>query len=915
MPAAHDTPQDDTGIGAGIVNVPVSPSKVDKVDFEEPTLPLNTPSAALSSPALPVLKRSTLVSIALVLGGLIVLANILNSTLMYDDGYLLKFFRLSLDRAGLWRTVPFVFFNLDIAPREYRLYGLSRLIHLLLWSFFGTHAWAYGGVIGTAQAASAWGIYRMLRRFHADAIQSGAVAIAWGFSFFANTTCFHHYSYLILPYDITIGCALILQKNHDQPKRWLWRLLAAAVCVAIAWTGEAHLLAAMAILVLVAAATPSAQTARQRWIDAAIPLAVIPAAASLHRWVWSKLVPVPADHPRYVFVMPSRQQFVERSAEFLASLYKGAAVQIQAIFTFAGPWIFVVGALLALCALSYLWYRPGQLRDWWTSGERRNCGIVLSVPMVPILLASLAVLWALSVFTGQISPVMPRRYGYVPYSLMTVVVLVFLTDPWMRRRVGMIPALVACGAAVYPWVVLQLACLPVVRSQDGRVWAAARTAMAGKVDPCVLFIDAWDHPDMPGFQLGAGTPGLRGSEFPEIFESPLMGYWWESQYADMVLGARYVGYRAVPEGPGRVRLYGNGLLMEESALIPTASLVVMADLGLNPPRQDAGVGHIVSLTTWDAFQSSVAAHPVAVESGWNGLLDLTPSEQSIIGLGEESGPSGGLLPDKRFSDPPHENGVIENYGLESGADNVFPAPSQQRPEPLAYFLSNRHGTFTYRLDFKDPRPKWVILDVLELWHLNAGERLMKVEAALDGRWFLVGMIDPAAEAGRMPLRIKFPVAGVKSFQIRLSKALNESDIPFLNGIRVVPMTDDWPHRVRPDLGFGPPSIAVDIQSGAVVSGAVTIGGWALDNASGVGTLIRSVQVLVDGVPAGNATYGLPRPDVCAGFPERPGCPNVGFNYQLNTAPLKKGPHQIAISATDSDPTPHTETATLLLTVR
>jgi len=31
-----------------------------------------------------------------------------------------------------------------------------------------------------------------------------------------------------------------------------------------------------------------------------------------------------------------------------------------------------------------------------------------------------------------------------------------------------------------------------------------------------------------------------------------------------------------------------------------------------------------------------------------------------------------------------------------------------------------------------------------------------------------------------------------------------------------------------------------------------------------------------------------RPDVCVAFPGRPGCPNVGFTYQLNTALLTAG---------------------------
>jgi len=54
---------------------------------------------------------------------------------------------------------------------------------------------------------------------------------------------------------------------------------------------------------------------------------------------------------------------------------------------------------------------------------------------------------------------------------------------------------------------------------------------------------------------------------------------------------------------------------------------------------------------------------------------------------------------------------------------------------------------------------------------------------------------------------------------------------------------------------------------------------------------------------GTATYGPSRPDVCAVYPRRSGCPNVGFSYSLNTSALSVGAHIIAVTATDSDGSP------------
>jgi hypothetical protein len=90
-------------------------------------------------------------------------------------------------------------------------------------------------------------------------------------------------------------------------------------------------------------------------------------------------------------------------------------------------------------------------------------------------------------------------------------------------------------------------------------------------------------------------------------------------------------------------------------------------------------------------------------------------------------------------------------------------------------------------------------------------------------------------------------------------------------------------------------ITVDLPSPtAFYSGAVFINGWAIDDASP----IASVSIAVDGVPqTPNPTYGASRPDVCAVYPGRSGCPNVGWGVSLDTTLFSNGTHTLAVTAT------------------
>lgn len=82
-------------------------------------------------------------------------------------------------------------------------------------------------------------------------------------------------------------------------------------------------------------------------------------------------------------------------------------------------------------------------------------------------------------------------------------------------------------------------------------------------------------------------------------------------------------------------------------------------------------------------------------------------------------------------------------------------------------------------------------------------------------------------------------------------------------------------------------------SGELTYGVTPVYGWTLD-AEG----ISHVQIRLDGVVVGNATYGLARPDVSAFFPGYPDSLAPGWLFQLDTTLTSNGHHHLQAIAVD-----------------
>jgi hypothetical protein len=100
------------------------------------------------------------------------------------------------------------------------------------------------------------------------------------------------------------------------------------------------------------------------------------------------------------------------------------------------------------------------------------------------------------------------------------------------------------------------------------------------------------------------------------------------------------------------------------------------------------------------------------------------------------------------------------------------------------------------------------------------------------------------------------------------------------------------HKSIPLRDFLPPYGFVEHpKPQSNLSGAIDIGGWAIDD-----TQVSQVKIFVDERPVGTATYGLPRPDVSKIWPHVP--TEVGFSYKLDTTKYPNGVHVLGINAED-----------------
>lgn len=715
-----------------------------------------------------------------------------NATLIFDDPFLYEAFANGVAQYGVLRTAFELLLNLDLhaGVPEYRSYGLSKVLHFGLWFIFGANAWLYSAFIALTQALTAVVIYAGLLRARLDSTQSLLAALTWMLSPFAVTTCFHHYSYLILPTQVTVVLAWLLYRSVRRAQPLLQAMGFVAGGVALALTGESHLVLAGCLLGLVAWAAAPREGLLQACARYALVMGSTVVTLVVHRMAWIALGPENVTG-RFVFSNPGLREVLGRTGDFALSVSNGALVQIEKVLGYSHwSWmVFLVGG--GLGALLYVQLRraaPVVLGPSEIHGRYR-----LLVVGALLVLASLAVSWTRQAFFSVVGPVLPRRYGYMPYTVLAMAIVVILSSPSFRRRATawMAPTFVAGMLGL--WCALQIVCLPTVRYQDRIVWRDIEAATAGKRHPVLLFVNAWNA-QRP---LGYDAPGLRGTHFPPIFESPFMRYWWQAQYARVGLGMAGTGNALMYERDGGVTLSGQvggvHFLPTLPVVADAASVVAVVETGHEVPEWRDGLQAVKVIASWADFRSTAAYLQTRIDVGWSAFLHEIfnlPAAPFMVDAGQRNNSARpDVWPDKRFGEPlgagARAAGVLD-YGLESGDDDLY-LPGGKSGEPLAYLTSNRHGNFTYRIDFAEPASHVLSLDFMDGWSQRPGARVMHIQVELDGRWYDLGDLDTYAVGGNAPFALRIPAHGVRTVRLRFEKSAASQDIPLLNGIRLQPL--------------------------------------------------------------------------------------------------------------------------------
>lgn len=710
-------------------------------------------------------------TVLIILTILVTTVSIINTAQVYDDLYLPDRFQKLYSEHGWLKAALLIFFGADL-PNEYRTYGISRLLQFSLWTIVGITPWIYSFFISISQGITAIVLNKFLRLHGAPQIFSLAASIIWLVSPFSSTTCFHHYAYLIFPYQITFLTASILISNQLKIESIPFYFLVVVGGIIIGLTGEQHLIAAIVLLIISAFASHSKIVIKATFYTIVAAIISIITHYSIWRLIYANLQ-VPQ---RYYFKGNPFISFFENVFIVFKSFYLGLTIEVSVIIKYSGFIITLIVTLIIIIAFIKLFFIHRSINNNLSIyfPTRLSSRFFISIGLV--FFSSFIVIFLVEILTGQIGEILPRRYGYIPYTLL-IIFLLGINSFLIRKGLPqyLIYGLII-GYSFGLFCQLQLGLLPLIRLEDNRVKGLIKSlATSGKYEG-VLFINSFESP-FPPETPKPWTSGLRSTNDYWVFESIFSFYWTQSVYTRNNFGVPATGGTFMKANDTYI-----DLIQDSNSIhfVPIKLIAVIANLSPDPDQLKM---NIKIFKDWDDFKQNyfrfyIQRHPDFFNS------DL---ERSIcLDLGNSiSNSQNNIWPDKIWSQPitfiATNESLISNYGLVDGEDKTYIQPGHPA---MDYFRSNRHGSFTYRIDFNQTEWVTIDIDIWDIWNRKIGERKFTLDVAWDGNWIELGDIDPASISDGKPFSIQFVRFQPTSFQIKVKPAKGAIDVPFMNGIRI-----------------------------------------------------------------------------------------------------------------------------------
>lgn len=273
------------------------------------------------------LYRDKSVQFLFVLGALLSLSYLVNAIPAFDDMYLLARF---VGRHGYFRTTGIFLAGMDM-PHEYRTYGISRVLQFLIWAVAGGQSFLFPLFVAMSQLGTGV-LLLLLARERSREPTSLAVATVWLISPFAVNWCFHHYTYLILPFQIVIATCFMLGRVTTARYRYV---IAALLGVACALTGELQLLAGPAALLIVALASRNKERLRLSYLVIGVMIVTL----TIHHWFWGVFIQASSQTQRFEVILPSgRGEIIRRAFVAIESIPKSALDQVVGILSSGFGW-------------------------------------------------------------------------------------------------------------------------------------------------------------------------------------------------------------------------------------------------------------------------------------------------------------------------------------------------------------------------------------------------------------------------------------------------------------------------------------------------------------------------------------------------------------------------------------------------